>query len=131
HERGPGSHPHPSAQPQIALIQTYEASANGAMNSPPRRPEARAAPLRRVCAPDLDQWRVAMRHVTALTLLLSGFIIAPAPANAELFQRHADRKIWKYDGGGQCSATVCPGWTRIDQNPATQDIVAGYGGLYR
>jgi hypothetical protein len=72
-----------------------------------------------------------MRQVTALSILLCGLIMASAPAGAELFQRHADGKIWKYDGGGQCSATACPGWILIDQNPATQDIAAGHGGLYQ
>jgi hypothetical protein len=48
-----------------------------------------------------------------------------------LFQRHVDGRIWKYDGRGVCSAAACPGWTEIDHNPATRDLVTARGTLFQ
>jgi Trypsin len=50
---------------------------------------------------------------------------------ATLFQLHVDGKIWKYDGSGQCSANACPGWTEIDHNPATRELVTARGTLFQ
>jgi hypothetical protein len=72
-----------------------------------------------------------MRHGTALSVLLVGINLVCAAAKADVIQRHGDGKLWKYDGRGQCSDTACPGWLLIDQNPATQDVADGFGGLYQ
>jgi hypothetical protein len=43
-----------------------------------------------------------------------------------LFQRHEDGSIWTWDGQGRCddARKVCPGWTRINADKRTKDIVA-------
>jgi hypothetical protein len=43
-----------------------------------------------------------------------------AAAGGTLYQRHVDGKLWKWDGHTACTATACPGWMLIDQNPRTQ-----------
>jgi hypothetical protein len=48
-----------------------------------------------------------------------------------LFERHVDGKIWKYDGRGECSTSACPGWTEIDHNPATRDLVTARFTLFQ
>lgn len=53
------------------------------------------------------------------------------PASAALFQRHADNKLWKYDSSGRCTASACPGWTLIDRNAATRDIVTARATAYQ
>src|SRR4051812_13790729 len=52
--------------------------------------------------------------------------IAARPSNSELFQRHDDGSIWKWDGSSRCDAAgkVCPGWTRINNDARTKDILA-------
>jgi hypothetical protein len=49
----------------------------------------------------------------------------------QLFQRHVDGRIWKYDGWGTCVWWGCPGWTQIDMNPATVVIVPARGTLFQ
>jgi len=51
--------------------------------------------------------------------------------SAKLYQRHADGRVWKYNGTGQCTVSACPGWTEIDHNPATRDIVTARGALFQ
>src|SRR5438477_1400164 len=72
-----------------------------------------------------------MQRASIATLLLISFSIASPQASAQLFQRHGDGKLWKYDGQGQCAENACPGWSNIDKNPATTGFSAGYGGLYQ
>jgi hypothetical protein len=52
--------------------------------------------------------------------------IAARPSNTVLFQRHEDGSIWKWDGKSSCDAAgkVCPGWTRINNDARTKDILA-------
>jgi hypothetical protein len=73
----------------------------------------------------------AMIYPRALIIFLAGIGFITAPARADLFQRHGDGKLFKYDGNGQCSNTACPGWLLIDQNAATQDVADGFGALYQ
>ena len=51
--------------------------------------------------------------------------------STQLFQRHVDGRIWKYDGWSTCVWWGCPGWTQIDMNPATVDIVPARGTLFQ
>ena len=50
---------------------------------------------------------------------------------AQLYQRHVDGRIWKYDDRGRCTATACPGWIEIDRNPATTQLATARGALYQ
>ena len=52
-------------------------------------------------------------------------------SRSNLDQLHGDGEIWSFDGHSQCPVDVtisCPGWTLIDRNPSTTDIVVA-GGL--
>ena len=48
-----------------------------------------------------------------------------SPDPHQLYQRHADGKIWEYTG------TPMTGWLQIDGNPATVDIVSASSRLYQ
>ncbi len=54
-----------------------------------------------------------------------------ATARGTLFQRHADGRIWKYDGTSRCSAAACRGWILIDRNPSSAGIAGGDNGLFQ
>jgi hypothetical protein len=47
-----------------------------------------------------------------------------------LYQLHNDGWIWRYTGY-ECDAEFCPGWERLDNNPATDDIVAAGAQLFQ
>jgi hypothetical protein len=48
------------------------------------------------------------------------------------FQRHVDGTIWTYDGQSSCATnSSCPGWTLIDRNPLTKDVVAAGNALFQ
>lgn len=59
-------------------------------------------------------------------------VISQRPAFVtSLFQLHVDGRIWKYDRLGNCTATACPGWTLIDQNTRTREIVTARGTVFQ
>jgi hypothetical protein len=39
-----------------------------------------------------------------------------------LYQRHSTGWIWRYTGPA-CTGQSCPGWRRLDNNPATKEII--------
>ena len=87
-------------------------------------------------APRIWQWATgitACQYVATYPFLDSiRSAIRDAPAMvALLYQRHADGRIWKYDGNGRCNASGCPGWTEIDRNPATRDLATARGTLFQ
>jgi hypothetical protein len=47
-----------------------------------------------------------------------------------LYQRHASGWLWRYSGP-TCSGEACPGWVRLDDNPATVAAVAAGRDLYQ
>jgi subtilisin family serine protease len=59
--------------------------------------------------------------------------LAPQPfalSTGMLFQLHADGRIWAHTGVA-CSASACPGWVLLDNNPATRSIAAAGTALYQ
>lgn len=56
--------------------------------------------------------------------------IAAGRDSTELYQLHSSGWIWHYTQH-PCQGTVCDGWERLDDNPATVRIVATAGELYQ
>jgi hypothetical protein len=47
-----------------------------------------------------------------------------------VYQLHTTGVIWRYTGI-ECDADFCPGWEKLDNNPATDDIVAAGSQLFQ
>lgn len=46
------------------------------------------------------------------------------PIATSLLQRHAQGRIWTYDGVARCDEAGCRGWTEIDRNGDTAEVIA-------
>ncbi len=61
----------------------------------------------------------------------SYWFVTPTPTpNQHLFQLHKNGEIWQYTGI-PCSGNSCPGWQKLDNNPATVAIAATVNALYQ
>jgi hypothetical protein len=47
-----------------------------------------------------------------------------------VYQLHTDGSIWRYTGV-ECNGDLCPGWERLDNNAATDDIVVSDSQLFQ
>ena len=47
-----------------------------------------------------------------------------------VYQLHNDGSIWRYIGV-ECNGDACPGWEKLDNNPATDDIVVSGSQLFQ
>jgi hypothetical protein len=50
--------------------------------------------------------------------------------SALVFQRHADGKLWRWDGKLACDGNGCPGWTLINTDRLIKEIAAGQDNLF-
>ncbi|MGB7087118.1 MAG: hypothetical protein WBD47_16280 [Phormidesmis sp.] len=54
----------------------------------------------------------------------------PRSTSENLYQLHKNGLIWQYTGTA-CSGDRCPGWQKLDSNPATAAIATSGGNLYQ